>query len=279
LFAPLLFLVGACSTQQVITPPQRSQNPSPMIERTRAHGRIPPAAYDGVHDSIVGLLPRTADVYLPAKYKDRDTIDLVLNFHSASYITHHAAESTGLAFVGVTINLGGGSSAFNAPFVDSTVFPRLVDAVQETLTHHNVNVTFGRVVLVGFSAGYGAVRRILSQPENRQRVFAALLLDGIHADYIPERTVLAEGGRVDSSDVGTFLSFAREAARPDARVRFMITHSEVFPGTFVSTTEATNWLLDQMGMTRTAVLAWGPLLSRSHPRFHFVLLALDHLSR
>ena len=38
----------------------------------------------------------------------------------------------------------------------------------------------------------------------------------------------------------------------------MITHSEIFPGTFVSTTEATDWLLASLGTHATPVLAWGP---------------------
>ena len=33
----------------------------------------------------------------------------------------------------------------------------------------------------------------------------------------------------------------------------------MFPGTFVSTTEATDYLMGQLGMVRTPVLEWGPL--------------------
>jgi hypothetical protein len=237
----------------------RAQYPSPMVERTRAHGRITPATYDGLRDSIIGVLPRVVDVYLPNRLNDRRDLLLFLNFHTAAYVTHHAAESSGVDLIGVTINLGGGSSAYGAPFTDSTVFPRLLQAVDSVLQGRGVGARWNRVALAGFSAGYGAVRRILSQPENRARIDAALLLDGIHASYIPERTVLAEGGRIDSTNLEAFLSFARETMQPGSRKRFMITHSEVFPGTFVSTTEATDWLIDQLGLKRTTVLTWGPL--------------------
>jgi hypothetical protein len=40
--------------------------------------------------------------------------------------------------------------------------------------------------------------------------------------------------------------------------RFLITHSEIFPGTFASTTETADWLLDELRLARTAVLKWGP---------------------
>ena len=35
-------------------------------------------------------------------------------------------------------------------------------------------------------------------------------------------------------------------------------HSEIFPGTFASTTETADWLLAALGLKRTAVLKWGP---------------------
>jgi len=51
-------------------------------------------------------------------------------------------------------------------------------------------------------------------------VDAILLLDGIHADYLPERRVLAEGGQIDSSDVAAFIRFARAAAWKTPRNNF-----------------------------------------------------------
>ncbi len=237
----------------------RVQNPSPMLERTRAHGRIAPATYDGVRDSIKGVLHRVADVYVPGRHVGRTDLLLFLNFHTASYVTHHAAESSGVDLIGVTINLGGGSSAYGDPFEDPVVLATLLRAIDSVLALRAGGTGWNRIALAGFSAGYGAVRKLLSQPENRARVDAVLLLDGIHASYVPERRVLAEGGRIDSTNLEAFLSFARETMQPGSPKRFMITHSEVFPGTFVSTTEATDWLIEQLGLQRTPILKWGPL--------------------
>jgi hypothetical protein len=41
--------------------------------------------------------------------------------------------------------------------------------------------------------------------------------------------------------------------------RLIITHSEIFPGTFASTTETTDFLLRELGLKRRAVLKWGPM--------------------
>jgi hypothetical protein len=37
-----------------------------------------------------------------------------------------------------------------------------------------------------------------------------------------------------------------------------VTHSEIFLGTFASTTETTDWLVQTLGLRRVPVLRWGP---------------------
>ncbi len=109
---------------------------------------------------------------------------------------------------------------------------------------------------MGFSAGHGAIRAILREPRHFERVNAVLLLDGLHTSYLPERTVLADGGVLDPSNLASLADFARAAARGEKR--FVVTHSEIFPGTFASTTETADWLLEELGLSRIAVLRWGP---------------------
>ena len=114
----------------------------------------------------------------------------------------------------------------------------------------------GRLTLVGFSAGHGAVRAILREPRHFARIDDILLLDGMHTSYVPEGTVLANGGTIDTTNLVAFASFARAAMRGEKR--FLVTHSEIFPGTFASTTETADWLLRAVGLRRTPVLRWGP---------------------
>jgi hypothetical protein len=146
--------------------------------------------------------------------------------------------------------------------------------VAETKEHVKHDVKLRRVILTGFSAGYGAIRRIISSERNFTKVDAILLLDGFHASYIPEGKVLADGGRIDSADLLPYIKYAQDAEAKQSRKRFLITHSEIFPGTYVSTTEATDYLLHTLSMKRTPVLKWGPLgmqqLSSSR-RNHFAV--------
>jgi hypothetical protein len=52
------------------------------------------------------------------------------------------------------------------------------------------------------------------------------------------------------------------------RKTMLITHSEIFPGTFASTTETADWLLAQLGLHQTAVLKWGPMKTQQLSDVH-----------
>ena len=80
----------------------------------------------------------------------------------------------------------------------------------------------------------------------------------IRTSYLPEGTPLASGGTLDSLNLLTLTAYARRAARGDAGTRMVLTHSEIFPGTFASTTETAAWMLQSIGMTERPVLKWGP---------------------
>lgn len=250
-----------------------AQNPSPMVEYTRAHERIPPRDYEGMKFELTELFTKPVEVFVPAKSREARTLDLLLHFHGAGFITQHAATQYRGRLAAVTINLGSGSSAYGRPFEDSTKFAAMLDTLRFQLKSKlGHEISWGKIILSGFSAGYGAVRKIIGTQNNFARVDAILLLDGLHASYVPERKVLAEGGLIDSTGLGAFIRFARAAAQSQNGKKFLITHSEIFPGTFVSTTEATDFILEKLGMQRQPVLSWGPFgmqqLSRAR-RHHF----------
>ena len=137
------------------------------------------------------------------------------------------------------------------------MLPRLITALEEQLKSHHPNPpVISHVTLSAFSAGYGAVRALLRHEPITPTVDGVILLDGLHTDYVPPRTVLAQGGTLETTRLDPFLQFARAAAQGNKRL--LITHSEIFPGTFASTTETTDYLLEQLGLQRTPVLQWGP---------------------
>jgi hypothetical protein len=78
----------------------------------------------------------------------------------------------------------------------------------------------------------------------------------MHTSYVPEGTPLAAGGTLDTTNLAAFAAFARAAVGGEKR--FVVSHSEIFPGTYASTTETSNWLLRELGLRRTPRLRWGP---------------------
>src|SRR5216110_1861887 len=66
----------------------------------------------------------------------------------------------------------------------------------------------------------------------------------------------ASRGALDTTNLVAFAAFAGAAMRGEKR--FVVTHSEIFPGTFASTTETADYLLHALGLRRTPVLRWGP---------------------
>jgi hypothetical protein len=97
------------------------------------------------------------------------------------------------------------------------------------------------------------------------RVDAALILDGIHTDYTDGKPGPLES-KIGTEKLEIWLQLGRDAVA--GKKRAIVTHSEVFPGTFASTTETADYLLEQLHLTRRAVLRWGPMglqqLSEAH---------------
>jgi len=242
---------------QIPVPPPASQNPSPMVEGTRAHERLTPKTLAGSARSFIGPGSKPVELLIPDRARAREAIDLVLHFHGAAWLPQQAVGSLDEPTVTAVVNLGAGSGVYHRAFADGHSLDSLLAGVaREVSVAFGRTARIGRVTLVGFSAGHGAVRAILREPRHFERVEAVLLLDGMHTSYVPEGTVLAAGGALDTTNLMAFADFAKAAVRGDKR--FLVTHSEIFPGTFASTTETADWLLLMLGLKRTAVLRWGP---------------------
>ena len=238
-------------------PAPAAQNPSPMVEETRAHERLAPKELPGVTRSFAGPAGKPVELFVPDAARTSDVVDLVVHFLGAAWLPEQAVARVGGRTVAAVVNLGAGSVVYQRAFADPAAFDSLLAGVtREVSAAIGQSARIGRVTLVGFSAGHGAVRAILREPRHFARVDAVLLLDGMHTSYVPEGTVLAGGGALDTTNLVAFADFARAAIRGEKR--FVVTHSEIFPGTFASTTETADWLLRALGLRRTPVVRWGP---------------------
>lgn len=238
-------------------PAAASQNPSPMVDETRAHQRLAQRELGGTLRSYAGPAGKPVELWIPEHARSRDVFDLVVHFHGTVWLPEQAVAAVDDHTVAAVLNLGTGSGAYDRAFTDPATFDSLLAGItREVSAAIGKPARVGRLALVGFSAGHGAVRAILRDAQHFARVDAVLLLDGMHTSYVPEGSLLATGGSLDTTNLVAFADFARAAVRGEKR--FLVTHSEIFPGTFASTTETADWLLHSIGLRRKPVLRWGP---------------------
>jgi len=227
------------------------QAPSPMIEHTRPHTRIQETSVPGRRVDLQSL--KGARLFVGPRVNVSKPVPLLIHFHGAPWLVErHVATHLPQAAL-ITVQLGAGSSVYRRPFEQAETFRNILREASDEL---HLKRGWSSITLSGFSAGYGAVREILRSPEYFAQVNNVLLLDGMHAGYIPEGKTLAEGGAIDGKDVDSFVNFAKEVRRGNKS--FVVTHSEIFPGTYASTTECADYLLSQLGLQSRAQLRQGP---------------------
>ncbi|MBA3890228.1 MAG: hypothetical protein H0X64_06835 [Gemmatimonadaceae bacterium] len=194
-------------------------------------------------------------MWIPAT-REEGRLGVVVHFHGAAWLPQQAVAGLAPPTVAAVVNLGAGSGVYDRTYSDPAAFDALLRGIADAVADVHPGAAIERVMVAGFSAGHGAIRAILREPRHFARVDDVLLLDGMHTSYIPERTVLALGGALDSTKLVALTRFAEAAARGEKGM--LVTHSEIFPGTFASTTETADHVLRALGRRRTPVLKWGP---------------------
>ncbi len=227
---------------------QQSQNPSPMVEHTRRHPRLAPREAPGRREPLL-----TGTLFIPEKSRAARQAELFVHFHGAPWIAEAAVAGQKQAVL-ISLQLGSGSGTYARPFQDAELFGRLLSQAETTS-----GMRFTSLTLTAWSAGYGAIRAILGVPEYYRRADRVLLIDGLHTGYRSGKPGPLES-EIETESLEIFLRFARDAA--EGRKRMLLVHTEIFPGTFASTTETADFLLRQLQLVRRPVLRWGPMGSQ-----------------
>jgi hypothetical protein len=228
------------SPQQTSMP----QNPSPMVEHTRAHLRLRAQSPEGRRIKLsLGTL------FVPAKLQSKSQAPVLFFFHAQGSVPEIAAARNNMVVVSAV--LGAGSRVYAKPFLDPAFFGNLLREAET-----RAGMKFGPITLAGWSAGCGAIRQIMSTPEYYDKVANTIMIDGIHTSYIGGMPGPLES-RIDPKPLQIFIKLARDAMQGQKRV--IITYSEIFPGTFASTTETSDYILNALGLHPRPVLKWGPM--------------------
>lgn len=236
-----------------------------MTDAIRAHERVEKRKVPGVSFVLSDVLSKPVDLYFADQGCEPSRMDLLIHFHGAGYVPKYAAYNSGHPLLVAVVNLGSGSGVYENAFRDEATFPRLIEMIRDSVSRKaSTQVEIPRIYLSSFSAGYGAVRAILGS--HQSRIDGIALLDGLHTDYVPSGRVQSQGGTLNTERLKVLLEYAKLAM--DGKKRLVITHSEIFPGTYASTTETADYLIDSLHLQRRPVLEWGPvgmqMLSETH---------------
>ena len=178
--------------------------------------------------------------------------DLLIHFHGAPPVLETAFEKSGIDGVLVVYNWGVGSGKYEDAFGAAAAFGQLVTSISHGVRELCPTAAEPkRIGLSGWSAGYGAVWRILDRQADAARIDSVLLSDGLHAGFVGNE----RERQVNPAQMAAFALFADQAVA-DKRL-FAIMHSTIATP-YASTTETSSYLLDAEGVARLQVSQPGP---------------------
>ncbi len=151
----------------------------------------------------------------------------------------------------VTIDRGVGSSAYEGTFPSRRSLDDLVGAADRLVSEAVGRSARARALVVSsWSAGYRGVEDVLAVAGEDPELTGIILLDSLHASYPPGKTSLEHG------QLERFVDAARRATR-DPSFFMQITHSEIRPPGYASTTETASLLLSELGLEAAPIKEGG----------------------
>jgi hypothetical protein len=166
--------------------------------------------------------------------------DVYVHFHGNTAVVKESAETAKLDAAVAIINLGIGSAPYEEYYsVPGTYEELLADVAAGVERRGLEHARVRRVALGGWSAGYGAISTILQLRKKTDRLDAVLIYDGIHCGW--------EMGALNGRQMRPFADAAAAAARGE--IYFGITHSDIDPKAYASTSATAQYLLDSVGAT------------------------------
>ena len=253
---PLLFLFVLI----LPVPAAEPQNPSPMVEHTREHPRLKEERPAGRREKL-----DAGTLFIPQGIAGQKEASLLIFMHGGTWIPEVAAAKHGM--VALVIQRGDG---YKSLFEKEGAFESLLATATE-----KAGMSWTQITVGGWSAGCQGIRAMLHHESVVKRIDRVLMIDGMHTSYTDGKPGPLES-KIDAVALQPIAAFAREAMA--GRKQMFITHSEIFPGTFASTTETADWLLRELSVKRRAVLEWGPMRTQQlsevkNGSFHLVGLA------
>lgn len=191
--------------------------------------------------------------------------DLLVHFHGTEPVRKELAP-LGLGLVIAGLDTGTLSSGYQQAFAPEGSFDAMLASVNHevALASKNPAARPRMLLLSSWSAGYGAVSRILARAHDD--VDAVILLDSLYASYQQPSDKSPA-----AAELAPFTAFARAAANGGAML--FVTHTAVPTPDYASTAETASFLLHELGAELKAdAPAQDPFgLTRAYDQNHFFL--------
>jgi hypothetical protein len=186
------------------------------------------------------------------------TTDVLVHFHGAITTVEPRLLRSGIDAVYIVSNLGEGSGPYEDAFATPQALFAYLERARSRLSAEcdGMPRSFGRIGLSAWSAGYGAVFRIIARPEDAARIDAVLLADGLHVGFDNDHR------HVSALAMQPFTRFAERAALRETLMA--ITHTAISTPTYASTSETAHFLAETLHVDREDLDEPGPLPAMHH---------------
>jgi hypothetical protein len=186
-------------------------------------------------------------LYVPPSFRSDDGVfDLLVHFHGNTQLVEESVGAAKVNALVYVVNVGTGSGVYEDRYALPATFDDALTRVRDAAEKRGLaGAKMRRLALSSWSAGYGAIAKIIAVPKNFDRIDALLMLDGLHVAYMDPKTKAG----LDKARLGPFIRFAKEAA--EGRKLFSITHGDTETHGYASTGEAADALLREVGADRS----------------------------
>jgi hypothetical protein len=186
-----------------------------------------------------------AQLFIPGYFvPDGDNIDVMFHMHGAYSTVENDLLLSGKNCVLINVTFNGLSGVYSSYFADQTIFRTILNSAMGKLKSlgyaSNPRVRF--LCVSAWSAGYGGVRDLLNSTSYYTTINALCMLDCPYASYYPSAPT------VSSTDMAPFLKFAKDAVLGNKT--YFMSHTEILPITYASTSETAEYLITNVGTTR-----------------------------
>lgn len=207
----------------------------PPIMEVREIGPATPITGGTTHPITVG--ESTATLFIPDSFKPGKPTPFWIHFHTADWFIIQEYQRAGYETPILNFNLGQGSSVYGKPFIEKGTLQPFLKQAEELLHSKLDSLNF-----TSFSAGFGAVRNLIQDPEILGQLKTVIQCDSIYGSLDPAK---ADQRKVLPEHVKIWQPLIDRAIANNTTV--IMTTSQITPETYAGSWEVVQAVVEANG--------------------------------